>query len=107
MNEINLKKKRKLSTKKDKFNKKSNKTNNKTTPNDDIEDDLKNEEDGEDDENKEYCIHDCLVGRKYQDIEMIACDGCNNWFHPKCITMSNEEFKRFQQINWHCRECAN
>lgn len=63
------------------------------------------EECEDDDENKEYCIHDCLMGRKYQEVEMIACDSCNNWFHPKCINMSNEEFKRFQQLSWNCDDC--
>ncbi len=91
-------------------NRKANKLINKKNPYEDNEDGnsrvVQNKEDcDEDDENKEYCIHNCLMGRKYQEVDMIACDSCNNWFHPKCINMSNEEFKRFQLLSWNCDDC--
>ena len=60
----------------------------------------------------EYCIVDCSFGKKYNhEIEMIGCDGCNNWYHPKCIKMSEEEYKRLSskdnQDAWICYECLN
>ncbi len=64
-----------------------------------------NKDDCEEDDDKEYCIQECLMGRKYQEVYMIACDSWNNWFHPKCIKMSNEEFKRFQLLSWNCDDC--
>jgi len=108
-----LKRKRKYSTKamsgSKRGTRKTQKFGNKQTPyEDNDEENLKvadNKDDCEEDDDKEYCIQDCLMGRKYQEVDMIACDSCNNWFHPKCIKMSNEEFKRFQLLSWHCDDC--
>ncbi len=108
-----LKRKRKYSTKgmsgTKRGNRKTQKFGNKQNPYEDNEEDNAkvgdNKDDCEEEDDKEYCIPDCLMGRKYQEVEMIACDSCNNWFHPKCINMSNEEFKRFQLLSWNCDDC--
>lgn len=38
---------------------------------------------------------------------MIGCDGCENWYHPRCIKMTEEEFQHHKdtKIEWHCTDC--
>ena len=39
--------------------------------------------------------------------DCIRCDACSAWFHPKCQTLSNEEFKALSKFDfiWLCMEC--
>lgn len=82
----------------------------KSSRNDDCEFGSENRQDheNEEEEDKEYCISNCLLSRKYQKgWEMIGCDGCENWYHPKCIGMTDEEFQKNTKIEWHCFDCKN
>jgi len=63
----------------------------------------------DDEEDKDYCITTCLLGRKYQVANdlMIGCDNCENWYHPKCIKMTDEEFEIVKNSEWKCYDCKN
>jgi hypothetical protein len=63
----------------------------------------------EDEENKEYCLPDCLLGKRYdKNIVMIGCDGCDNWYHLKCLNMTEEELnKDYKDKEWYCVNCQN
>ena len=49
---------------------------------------------------KTYCICECdgNDGRF-----MVACDGCNNWFHPSCIGTTKQEVEKVK--NFYCPKC--
>ncbi len=68
-----------------------------------------NDDREDEDEDKEYCIPSCLVGRKYQEANdlMIGCDDCENWYHPKCIKMTDDEFEIVKNSDWICTDCKN
>ena len=36
---------------------------------------------------------------------MICCDTCREWFHPGCVSMSEDMVRRVTA--WNCPECAN
>ena len=58
----------------------------------------------------EYCIPACLLGRKYHQETndfMIGCDNCNNWYHPKCIKISDEDLETLKASYWSCSDCRN
>jgi hypothetical protein len=35
---------------------------------------------------------------------MIACERCENWFHPECVGLSKE--LDFETIEWWCNKCS-
>lgn len=35
---------------------------------------------------------------------MIECEGCEGWFHPKCVGVSESEVDEIK--NWKCVECG-
>ncbi|CAG2254970.1 unnamed protein product [Mytilus edulis] len=37
--------------------------------------------------------------------EGIACDSCNNWFHYKCVGLTEDHINSFQQLEYHCDQC--
>ena len=41
---------------------------------------------------------------KGEDIEMIQCDFCNNWYHHSCVNLSNEELQALfkPNVTWMC-----
>lgn len=49
----------------------------------------------------------CLCALPYNpDLDMIQCEGCNEWYHPECIKISDEEIQKVGQGNaWTCPEC--
>lgn len=49
---------------------------------------------------KTYCVCQCdgTDGRF-----MVACDGCNNWFHPSCIGTTKQEVEKIK--NFYCPKC--
>lgn len=103
LNTPKLKKKRKYSIK---MNKRIHKKMKYKNNNDDCYFNPGNNMGDDEEEDKEYCIHNCLSGRKYQKgNDMIGCDGCENWYHPKCINMTDEEFQKNTKIEWHCFNC--
>lgn len=45
---------------------------------------------------------------------MICCDSkdtcnidCENWYHAKCIGMTDEEMSRSMKIDWYCHDCRD
>ena len=45
-----------------------------------------------------------------QNENAIASDTCNQWFHPRCISMSDQNFTSHTQdenLAWNCESCAN
>ena len=40
-------------------------------------------------------------------VMLIKYIGCENWYHPKCIKMSEEEFQYHKDVKnkWHCSDC--
>merc|ERR1711916_309773 len=50
----------------------------------------------------------CVCRRPDDGIEaMLMCDKCLEWYHPKCIRMTPQEFQKLRQENneWQCRKC--
>ncbi|CAG2235289.1 CPS40 [Mytilus edulis] len=37
--------------------------------------------------------------------EGIACDSCNNWFHYKCVGLTEDHINSYQQLEYHCDQC--
>ncbi|CAG2226098.1 unnamed protein product [Mytilus edulis] len=37
--------------------------------------------------------------------EGIACDSCNNWFHYKCVGLTEDHINSIQQLEYHCDQC--
>ena len=104
--ESRLKKKRKASntfTNKAKNNKKKKQEKvNATT--EEYKNISKNNEGGEE---QEYCILKCKYGRKSQDLPMILCDKCKQWYHTKCLNFTNEQFlKNSSKKFWYCPDCS-
>ena len=36
---------------------------------------------------------------------MIGCDYCEEWFHPDCLSLSEEEASALTEMNWKCPVC--
>ena len=43
----------------------------------------------------------CTCGRPDTFDDMVACDGCNHWFHLSCVDMEDAP-----QGDWFCTDCA-
>lgn len=101
-----LKKKRKASNNfsiKSKNNKK--KKQEKFNANEEYNNNAKNTE-GEEQE-VDYCISKCKYGRKSQNLPMILCDKCKQWYHTKCLNFTNEQFQKVQAKKiWYCPDCS-
>jgi hypothetical protein len=112
--DITLKKKRRYSMKANPVNRRMGKkiprNGHRTNPYDNSDEHKANDDREEEDCDKELCIPSCLLGRKYQEgnDRMIACDRCENWYHPKCIKMSDDEFETAKNSDdWICSDCKN
>lgn len=105
-NESKLKKKRKPSTNfsKSKSNKKRKPEKNNVTE-DYNNNNNKNNESGI--QEGEYCIAKCKFGRKSKGQMMIGCDKCSNWYHSRCLNISNEEVQKLSERNWYCQDCLS
>ena len=57
----------------------------------------------------EYCTEDCKIGRKNKHVDMIQCEGCDVWYHIKCVGVSNEEFKSYVGTGkkYYCPDCED
>ncbi|KAL6046678.1 CXXC-type zinc finger protein 1, variant 2 [Balamuthia mandrillaris] len=52
------------------------------------------EEDGEEEEEEDANALYCICRRPYDaDLFMIACDGCDEWYHGTCVNISEKEAK--------------
>jgi len=115
-----LKKKRKYSMKNNGNNngKRSNKKPQKNSSKNLFEDyDEKEQEIYKEEEDQDWCTPTCLFKKKnprentltegYN--QWICCDSCTNWYHPKCVNMTKEEFElnKSEDKKWHCEECKN
>ena len=83
---------------------------NRTNPYENGDESRMNDDRDEEDCDKEYCIPTCLLGRKYQKANdlMIGCDRCENWYHPKCIKMTDDEFETVKYSDdWICSDCIH
>jgi hypothetical protein len=47
-----------------------------------------------------YCL--CEQPERAGD-HFIRCDGCDEWFHPKCVGLENEAADQME--NWACPRC--
>ena len=50
----------------------------------------------------------CLCGKPMKDDDpgVIGCDFCEEWFHAKCLRMSDAGLKRaLQSKKWRCPKC--
>jgi COMPASS component SPP1 len=57
----------------------------------------RNRPEEEDEDDKLYC----LCQQKYVEGEvMLACEKCDEWYHPKCLGISEEEAEKLD--NWIC-----
>lgn len=52
-----------------------------------------------------YCFPNCEFKRKSASKPMIMCDKCMNWYHTKCLGLTNEEFAKIQDKKWFCPNC--
>ena len=48
----------------------------------------------------------CLC-RKPERPDMIGCDYCEEWFHPDCLDLSENEVKKLTEIKWRCPMCIS
>ena len=92
--EMRLKKKRKssFSTNNAKSNKKR-----KVDRSKESDEDMNNE--------KEYCLPTCIIGRKNPNQTMVCCDKCETWFHIKCLNIPDEQFNKIKETEWFCPNC--
>lgn len=68
----------------------------------DVDDDEHGEDEAAAEDAQVYCI--CQV--TYTDERfMIACDGCDNWFHGQCVGISEDDAQLLDR--WFCPDCAN
>jgi PHD-finger len=48
----------------------------------------------------------CVCSKPWQDLQMVECSKCNNWYHTKCVSVSIPQLKRLSML-WLCAQCAN
>mmetsp|Transcript_22820 Transcript_22820/g.49862 ORF Transcript_22820/g.49862 Transcript_22820/m.49862 type:complete len:155 (-) Transcript_22820:351-815(-) len=47
--------------------------------------------------------HKCSCGRIDTSKFMLACDGCDRWFHGECVKVTEKKAERLR--SWLCRAC--
>ena len=53
---------------------------------------------------KERCPREvCVYKRERAGVLMVECDGCNQWYHSKCVHLTKKEAKTC--TNWFCQQC--
>ena len=57
------------------------------------------EEEEEEEEEERYCVCRGPYGNKF----MIACDGCEEWFHGSCISINSDQAKTVDK--YYCPFC--
>ena len=55
---------------------------------------------------KEYCLPTCIIGRKNPNQTMVCCDKCETWFHIKCLNIPDEQFNKIKETEWFCPNCS-
>ncbi|KAL3081347.1 hypothetical protein niasHT_039824 [Heterodera trifolii] len=59
------------------------------------------EEEEDEDIQQMYCS--CLMPDNKE--KYIACDGCNEWFHPKCVKLTQESIDALGDAPFLCKKC--
>lgn len=51
----------------------------------------------------EVTSYNCAIcsGPDHDDVGMVGCDNCSQWFHFKCVGVTEE----VKDISWSCRNC--
>ncbi|EOD05763.1 hypothetical protein EMIHUDRAFT_107169 [Emiliania huxleyi CCMP1516] len=52
---------------------------------------------------KQHCVDNCRHGRSDVGSVMIACDGCDDWFHPACVGMTIKQAAALK--SYVCGQC--
>ena len=50
-----------------------------------------------------YCLCNQPAGDEFF---MIECDNCKNWFHGRCVGVSEDQTKELQETEWKCPPCS-
>ena len=68
----------------------------------------------EEDENEDVITQECDVCPACKDIVRedqhgLFCEGCNTWFHRKCVKIAKLKFQQHSLSNndWYCSSCPN
>ena len=64
------------------------------------------ESDEEMNNEKEYCLPTCIIGRNNTIHSMVCCDRCETWFHTKCLNIPDEQFNKIKDTEWFCPNCS-
>lgn len=49
----------------------------------------------------------CVCGLPYNpDISMLYCEGCNDWFHPRCVGVDDDSIVKYEHEFYYCPECS-
>ncbi|VDP21715.1 unnamed protein product [Soboliphyme baturini] len=51
----------------------------------------------------DWLCPECLIAYK-EGVDMVACDGCDNWFHWDCVGLVTAPP---ENENWYCKECVD
>ena len=54
---------------------------------------------------KEYCIPECKLGRKNSNLLMICCDNCGSWYHTSCVGVVGDSNTINNMEEWFCPIC--
>merc|ERR1719189_2620975 len=38
---------------------------------------------------------------------MIGCDFCEEWYHAKCLNLSDSKIEELEESDWQCPQCPN
>lgn len=47
----------------------------------------------------------CLCRQENDDTFMVGCDFCEEWYHPRCLCLSNAEAMDLSLREWQCPKC--
>ena len=53
-----------------------------------------------------YCLCQSEWDPTEEDVMMIECEACAQWFHPQCVGISKEEAKK-NKTGWTCSGCES
>merc|ERR1712150_99783 len=47
----------------------------------------------------------CLCRKQNDETFMVGCDFCDEWYHPRCLNLSNEKAMELAYREWSCPRC--